>query len=300
MSSANCDGEVSWRQKTGASSSLSMPMIVRGVPARVAGGRSATARSWPTSTMVSRSLVRPDERLVEACRGSSRILGRVSWSGSLVTKTTCDVVAVALVEPGQRGGEVVEDRRADVGAPDVAEEHQRQPLVGVGGERERLAVGVGEVGVGHRVGVLEHGAAERGRVVAATAPDESGQGEQEDGDQSDGASVSSAAGTRRGHVGLRPTPRCRAEGPHARRTPPARSSVRAVERAQAGRPVVEVVEQGAHEGRADDHAVGERSDVGGLVAGADAEADTDGQVGGRRGCGRRAGRRGRWWRRGRR
>jgi hypothetical protein len=50
------------------------------------------------------------------------------------------------------------------------------------------------------------------------------------------------------------------------------------ERAQAGGPVVGVVEERAHEGRADDHAVGVRRDLGGLVAVADAEADADGQV----------------------
>ena len=51
-----------------------------------------------------------------------------------------------------------------------------------------------------------------------------------------------------------------------------------------------------HEGRADDDAVGVRGDLGGLVAGGDAEADADRQVGDRAGAGdqRRRPRRRRW------
>ena len=57
------------------------------------------------------------------------------------------------------------------------------------------------------------------------------------------------------------------------------------ERAETGRPVVGVVEQDPHERRADDHAVGVRRDLGGLVAVADAEPDPDREVGGGAGAG---------------
>ena len=61
----------------------------------------------------------------------------MSRAGSVVTKTTCDAAAVGGVELEHRRGEGAHHGRAIVGAVGVAEEDQREPLVGAGGERER-------------------------------------------------------------------------------------------------------------------------------------------------------------------
>ena len=140
-----------------------------------------------------------------------------------------------------------------VGAVGVAEEDQGHPPVrAVASENGRPSVSTSEVdGTWKGRGSTEP-VKRVGRALRAAAQDE-------------------------GHERERATGRPRQAG-YARRTPAARSSVSARSAVSPSRPVV-VVEQGAHEGGADDHRVGVRRHLGGLVAVADPEPDPDRQVG---------------------
>ena len=178
--------------------------------------------------------MRPTNSGSKCGRGSARsaVLGVARGVGG--DEDDVDPLAVGVVEPGHRRGEVGHHRLADVGAVGVAEEDQRQVPVGVLGERVRLAVGVGQRRRGHRERRVEHGAgqlARRPRLVARRRRRRAAR-----------SGTASECGERL----LRTTdPRGEVLGQRG-------------QRAQARGPVVRVVEQGADERRADDHAVGVR------------------------------------------
>ena len=122
------------------------------------------------------------------------------------------------------------------------------------------------------------------RLYAAPSVSTSGVEETANGGSSDGAGElrrgSAAAAAAAGQQRQRPSRTAATQRRYLvpRRTPSARSVGQRAQGVEAGRLVVGVVEEGAHEGGADDHAVGVRRHLGGLVAVADAEPDGDREV----------------------
>ena len=206
--------------------------------------------------MSRRSPVRPMKSRVEAVEvARQHLLGVAGGVGGHVDDV--DLRPVGRAEPGHRRGQVAHHDAADVGAVGVAEEDQRERLVGVPvSEYGAPAVSVSG-GAEHLERRVEPLAGELGRPLrrpsAPPQPARSTSGDQQ--------------GERRGCGALLATP-----------DPGGEVLGEGRQRAQPGRAVVGVVEQRAHERGAHDHAVGVRRHLGGLVAGADAEPDADRQV----------------------
>ena len=266
MSSANCAEEVPWVHTIGTSSSrvdgddlgaVGDLVAAAGQLVAVVDGDGEVGADVDDRVEVAGQ---PDERRVEPVEvvAQHRLVVARRVGGH---EDHLHLLAVGLVEPGQRRGQRGHHDLADVGAVGVAEEDQGQRLVGVGGERERLAVGVGQRGVGHDVRLVEH----RGGVAVVVPLAGSASPPQ----PASASSASRQAGREQ------PVRRAGSPTPH----PGGEVVGEGGERAQPGGPVVGVVEQDAHEGGADDHAVGVRRHLGGLVAGADAEPDPHRQVG---------------------
>ena len=272
-------------QTTGASSWPSMAEHL-GAVGDVVAARWAASRPWLDGDAAAAG--RPSMIVVEGAgearrttgrsgRGSRRSTGSVSRAGSVVTKTTSTSVAVGVVEPGHRARRGWPSRPGRCRGSGCS---RRRPASAAcrcrrRGERLRPSVSVSGVAA-TSYGGSSTGAGER-RVPTPTRRPQAG--EQHRSSQRRPATRRRTAGARLAHG----VPRRR--GPRSARAAPASPPAA----------VVGVVEQRADEGRADDHPVGVRRDLGRLVAVADAEPDADRQVGGRAGCGRRAGRRGRWW-----
>ena len=222
MSSANSAAEVSWVQTIGARSSASIADHLGAVGDLVAAAGQLLALldgdAEVEADVDDRVEVagEADEGRVEPVEVARAASASSSRAGSVVTNTTSTCSRSASSSRVMRRGEAGHHGLADVGAVGVAEEDQRQPLVGVGRERVRLAVGVGQR---RRRGRRRAGRA-RCRATSpssgVSAPQPVEQRQRAGRPPSDAARAASARRT--------PSARSSVEGRAGRRSPAARSS----------------------------------------------------------------------------
>ena len=177
MSAANWAAEVpgSTRSATWSSPSMREHLGAVGDVVAAAGQLGAVLdgdapASLPTSHDRVEVAGQPDERRVEAVEiVAQHLLGVAGRVGG--HEDDVDLLAVGVVEPGHRRGEVGHHDLADVGAVRVAEEDQRQPACRCSSASEYGSPSVSVSGVaGTSYGSVEHGAGERARRLVAAAP----------------------------------------------------------------------------------------------------------------------------------